>query len=71
MSSILVSPRNWKSTKILHGDVCSSWLAVTFTRLAATFYKKYVLDCMDSPFTKITHILTFPPTSLEQFLRAI
>ena len=26
---------------------------------------------MYSPFTKITYILTFPPTSLEQFLRAI
>ena len=26
---------------------------------------------MYSPFTKITYILSFPPTSLEQFLRAI
>ena len=34
-------------------------------------HKKYVLECMYSPFTKITCILTFPPASLEQFLRAI
>ena len=33
--------------------------------------KKKVLDCMYSPFTKITCILSFPPTSLEQFLRAV
>ena len=31
----------------------------------------YMFDCMYSPFTKITYILTFPPTSLEQFLRAL
>ena len=30
-----------------------------------------VLDCMYSPITKITYILTFPPPSLEQFLRAV
>ena len=36
-----------------------------------TSAKNYVLDCMYSPFTKITHILTFSPASLEQFLRAI
>ena len=30
-----------------------------------------MLDCMDSPFTKITCILTFSPASLEQFLRAV
>ena len=45
---------------------------VTFMRLAATFYWTYVLDCMYSPFTKITYILTSPrPASLEQFLRAL
>ena len=33
--------------------------------------KKYVVDCMDFPFTKITYILSLPLTSLEQFLRAI
>ena len=34
------------------------------------FYLKYMLDCMYSPFTKITYILSLPLTSLEQFLRA-
>ena len=33
--------------------------------------KNYVLDCMYSPFTKITYILTFSLATLEQFLRAI
>ena len=32
--------------------------------------EKDVLDCMYSPFTKITYILTFPSASLEQRLRA-
>ena len=53
-----------RSTKILHCDVCSLWLAVTFTKLVETFYKTYVLDCMYAPFTKITYILTLPPPSL-------
>ena len=35
-----------KSTNVLHGDICSLWLA-------ETFWKKYLLDCMDSSFTKI------------------
>ena len=35
------------------------------------FYLKYMLDCMHSPFIKITYILSLPLTSLEQFLRAI
>lgn len=30
-----------KSTKILHGDVCSSWLAATVTRPAVTFCKPW------------------------------
>ena len=33
--------------------------------------EKYVLDCMYSPITKILYILTFPPASLEKFLRTI
>ena len=53
-----------KALKSLHGDNCSSWLT-------ATLCKKYVLDCMHSPFPQITCILTFPPASLEQFLRAV
>ena len=47
---------NW----ILHGEDYS-WLA--------QICKKYVLDCMYSPFTKITYTLTFSPTTfLQQFL---
>ena len=53
-----------KSIKVLYGDICSLWLA-------ETFWKKYLLDCMNSPFTKIICILTFSPAPLEQFLRAI
>ena len=68
---ILVSPPILKSTKILPGDSCRS-----FTRPAETFSKKNnnkksVFDCRYSPFTKITHIRSFPPAFLEQFLRAI
>ena len=33
------------------------------------FLGKCVLNCIYSPFPKITYILTFPPNSLEQFLR--
>ena len=33
--------------------------------------KKKGLDCINSPFNTITYTLTFPPTSLEQFLRGI
>ena len=41
-------------------------------RLAENFYKNDAVDCMDSPFTKITSVLTFPTTSVEQFIiRAI
>ena len=32
----------------------------SFTRLAETFWKKYVLDYMYSPFTKITYRVTSP-----------
>ena len=43
-------------------------------KMSRNFYKKkkiYVLDCMYSPFTKITYILSVPLASLEQFLIAI
>lgn len=33
--------------------------------------EKYVLDCMYSPFIKISYILTFRPASSGQFLRAV
>ena len=39
MSPILASLRIQKSAKILLGGACSLWLAVTFTRVAATFHK--------------------------------
>ena len=39
-------------------------------RLAETFCKLCLITCASS-FTKITYILTFPPYSLEQFLRVI
>ena len=39
MSPILASPHVYISTKIINGDICSSWLVVTFTRLAAVFCK--------------------------------
>ena len=65
---LLISRKALKSFMV---TFCSSWLAVTFTRLAEAFCKKYVLDWRYSPFTKITCLLTFSPASLEQFLRAI
>ena len=48
-------------------------IARSFMIPAEIFYKKQkkVPDCMYSPFSTITYTLTFPPTSLEQFLRAI
>ena len=52
-----------KSTKIINADICSSRKQQPSA--------KCVLDCMYSPFTKITRILTFPHTSLEKFLRAL
>ena len=55
-----LSPHIQKSTNILLGSDYSLWIAVTFTRLAESFCKKYVLDHMYSPFLKITHMLTFP-----------
>ena len=33
--------------------------------------EKYVPNCMYSPFSKISYILTLPPASFEQFLKAI
>ena len=51
---ILVSSHIQKSTKILHGNICSPRLAETFCK------KKYEFDCMYSPFMKTTYIQTFP-----------
>ena len=33
--------------------------------------EKYMLDCMYSLHQNLTYILTIPPASLKQFLRAI
>ena len=43
----------------------------SFMEISRELLEKYVLDCANSPFTKITHIITFPLASLEQSLRAI
>ena len=40
-------------------------------QIVRNLLEKYVVDCMYSSFTEITHILRFPAASLEQFLRAI
>ena len=39
----------------------------SFMRPAETSYQKLLLDCMYSPFTKITYILCFPTTYLNNF----
>ena len=59
MSPMLASPRIQKSTKILPGDVCSAWLAVTCTRLAETFCKSMCLIACTPPSPK-SHIC-WPP----------
>ena len=45
----------------------------SFTRLAETFYKKYLLDYNVLPLYQnhIYTVLPLTPTSVEQFLRAI
>ena len=40
-------------------------------QIVRNLLEKYVVDCMYSSFTEITHILRFPAASLKQFLRAI
>ena len=55
-----------KAVKSFMVDVYCSWPAVTFMRLAATFCKKSVFDCMYTLHQNHTY-----PFSLEQFLRAI
>ena len=53
---ILVSPPSQKNTKIFHGEVCSSRLAVTFTRLTETFCKKYMCQIACTPPSPKSHI---------------
>ena len=43
----------------------------SFTRLVETFWKNMRLIVCSLPFTKITYTMSFPPSSLEQSLRAI
>ena len=54
MSTILVSPHIWKSTKILHNDDC-------LMILAETFWKNMCLIACTLPSAKIAYILTTPP----------
>ena len=55
--SSCISP--WKGPKILHGGNCSLWLA-KLPQTSRNLLEKNVPDCMYSPFTKITYILTLP-----------
>ena len=64
MSTVLVSPHIWKSTKILHNDD-------GLTSLAETFWQNMCLIACTLPSAKVTYILIIPLASLEQFLRAI
>ena len=58
MSPVLISPHIWKSTKILHGDDCSSWLTEIFMKLVETFWKNmYSIVCI--PPSPKSYILTF------------
>ena len=59
MCPILASPHIWKNTKILHGYVCSLWLAVTFRRSATNFCEIYVWLHIP-PFHLYPDILPFP-----------
>ena len=43
----------------------------SFMRSAETFLQKNMRLIASTPITKITYILSFPPTSSEQFLSAI
>ena len=61
-SPVLASPCKQKSTKNLHGDICSSWRAATFCKM-----------CADYMYLRLhqNHTSTDrPPASLEQYLRA-
>ena len=60
-----------ENTKIFHSDDCFLGLAEASQDQEKPSEKVNVLDCMYSTFTKITYILTFPSTHLEEFLRAV
>ena len=61
LSPILVSSHTQESTKILHGNNCSSWLAESFTRWAETFWKNLCLIACIPPLPK-SHAYCPPPT---------
>ena len=54
-----------------NGDVCSLWLAVTFTRLAATFCKMCAWFACTSQLQQNHIYADFPPTTLEGYFRAL
>ena len=66
-SPILTVHHVQMSSKIINGDICSLWLAVTFMRLAAAVCKNVCLITC-SCLTKLTYILTFPPRLQSSFL---
>ena len=66
-SPILTVHHVQMSSKIINGDICSLWLAVTFMRLAAAVCKNVCLITC-SCLTKLTYILTFPPPLQSSFL---
>ena len=65
---LIMSKKAWKSFMVMIISCNQQKLHKTSRNF---LQKKYVVDCMDFPFTKITYILSLPLTSLEQFLRAI
>ena len=67
MSPILTVLHVQMSSKIMNGDVCSLWLAVTFMRLAAAFCRNVCLITCNF-LTKLKYILTFPPPLQSSFL---
>ena len=63
-ASSFASPRIQKSTKIINGDFCTSWLAPSLS-------PNVCLIACDPPSLKSHITLTYPPASLEQLLRAL
>ena len=64
MSLLFVSPHISKSIKVLHGDLCSSWLVETF------FENKCLIEW--TPPSPKSHVYWPSPTaSAEEFLRVI
>ena len=66
MSPIFVSLHISKSTKILHRHLLLM-TGRTLHEISRDLCKKYVLDFMYSPFTKIAYTLTNPPSPGSRF----